>query len=57
MRGVRRIASRKKTEDGSERKTAEYVASQHTSKAPNMLIDIQSKLRFQISWRINPYCL
>jgi hypothetical protein len=49
LRGVRDVVPRKKAEDDSGRKTAEYITTNmvqpKTSGAPNMLIDIQAKLR------------
>jgi hypothetical protein len=45
LRGVRDVAPRVKSDEDAERKAAEYAAATRKSNAPNLLIDIQAKIR------------
>ncbi|GHV11565.1 hypothetical protein FACS1894219_02910 [Clostridia bacterium] len=45
LSGKRTVAPRKTSDAEVERKTEEYIAATHASNTPNLLIDIQAKIR------------
>ncbi|MCL1821172.1 MAG: relaxase/mobilization nuclease domain-containing protein [Oscillospiraceae bacterium] len=45
LAGKRDVVPRKKSEDDSERKAAEYMAAANQQKRPSLLIDIQAKIQ------------